>query len=156
MHPSILGEGFGEHPSAQPPVVEVSKPLTQSPKEYAWRCRNGTWLLVPNNVGSEDAAPSCLRSIRDANFTWFARGLAVGEMIDGFQGPSDFSPVAGAEPPSINLLFDPYAPVDGILDFDPDAPPLPWGPCMNNQGQTISCPPLPDLESEPDQEPDGG
>ena len=79
-------------------------------------------------------------------------------MIDGFQRPSDSGPATGAEPPSIKLLFDPYAPVDGILDFDPDAPPLPWGPCTNNQGQTIVCPPLPDLEaeSEPDQERDGG
>lgn len=84
-----------------------------------------------------------------------ARGLSVGEIIDGFQVPSDFGPAAGTKPPSIKLLFDPYAPVDGILDFDPGAPPIPWGPCTNNQAQTITCPPLPDLEPEPDGEPDG-
>ena len=79
-------------------------------------------------------------------------------MIDGFQGPGDLGAASGVKPPGINLLFDPQAPVDGILDFDPDAPPLSWGPCTNNQGQTIVCPPLPDLEteSEPDQERDGG
>ena len=112
--------------------------------------------LVPNIVGSADATPARLRSIRDQGFDWFARGLSVGETIDGFQGASDSGPAAGAEPPSIKLLFDPRAPVNGILDFDPDALPLPWGPCTNNQGQTITCPPLLDLESEPesDREPD--
>ena len=158
MQPSILGEGSSERPSIEPSVVEASKPPAQPPTGCERKCRNGTWLVVPNSVGSEDATPSCLRSVRDPNYDWFARGLSVGEMMDGFQGPSDFDPAVGAEPPSINVLFDPYAPVDGILDFDLDAPLSPFGPCTNNQGQTITCPPLPDLEPEshPDPEPESG
>lgn len=154
MHPSVLEEGSGERPSTQPPVVEASKPPTGNERE----CRNGTWLLDLHTVASEDATPSCLRSVRDPNFDWFARGLSVGEMMDGFQGPSDIGPAVGAEPPSIKVLFDPNAPVDGVLDFDPDAPLSPFGPCMNNQGQTITCPPLPELEPEPhpDPEPESG
>ena len=94
------------------------------PTGYEKKCGNGTWLLVPNSVGSEDATPSCLRSTHDPNLGWFERGLLAGEVIDGFEGASDFGSVAGAEPPSIELLFDSHAPVDGILDFDPNAPPL--------------------------------
>ena len=156
MYPSIQREGSGERSSIQPPVVGASNPPSQPPEEFEGTCRSGTWLLVPDSAESENSNLSRLSSVRDPNFDWFAHGLSLGEMIDSFQEPSDFGPDAGAEPPSINLLFDPHAPVDGILDFDPNAPPLPWGPCTNNQGQTISCPPLPDLEPEGDQEPDGG
>ena len=66
--------------------------------------------------------------------------------------------MAGSEPPSIKVRFDPHAPVDGVLDFDLDAPHAPFASCMNNQGQMITCPPLPDLEPDPhpDSEPESG
>ena len=117
VHPSILREGSGERPAIQPSVVEASKPPTQLPPGYERPYRNGARLLAPNSVGSRDSVPSSLRSVRGPDPDWFARSLLVGEMIDGFQGPSDTGPAVGAEPPSTKLLFDLHAPVNGILDL---------------------------------------
>ena len=106
-------------------MAEASKPPLQPPPGYERAYRNGARLLTPNGVGYRDSAPSSLRSVRGPNPDWFARSLLVGETIDGYQGPGDLGVASGAKPSRINLLFDPRAPINGILDFDPDALPLP-------------------------------